>query len=801
MPRPSTCSTPLVPVRTAASKRSTDRPTDQPTKRSRRSSKPRAPSPELQAPSSKPQASRDRVDTPSIGGYRTGILRRPARVNPEERPTNADAPSAAAESTKHSGLRDGADARANAGPGRARVLIERVDPAVDGGRFAVKRVVGEAIDVEATLIADGHDVTCARLLFRRAPDAAWQARWMTTTTPGHHDRFAARIVPDAPGAWGYTVEGWIDRYSTWLNATEKKLGAGQDINVELAEGAAIIENAVRFPPLTGFEQDEAGEVVAEPTGKRDGGGNHDDEDASLKAVARGLADGNQSIPRRLALAQRPEVRAQMARRIDPETISRHPPLPLTVDRRRAQFGAWYEFFPRSFGENGQHGTFQSAQRVLPYVAEMGFDILYLPPIHPIGRSFRKGRNNTLHAGPTDPGSPWAIGDESGGHKSIHPALGTFDDFEAFIRRAHAFGLEVALDIAFQASADHPYVKAHPEWFRRRPDGSIQYAENPPKKYQDIYPFDFECEDWPALWHELLSVFEFWIEHGIRIFRVDNPHTKSLRFWAWCIEAVKTRHPEVIFLAEAFARPALMYGLAKRGFTQSYTYFTWRRTAWELKKYVEELTRTEVKEYFRPNFWPNTPDILPEHLQYASRAEFTLRVILAATLSSNYGIYGPAYELLENIPREGSGEYLDNEKYELKRWHLERSDSLKDVLQRINAIRRETPALQQTRRIDFHETDNEQLLCFSKSDDDGRDLVIVVVNLDAHHRHSGWVMLDLDVLGLDARQSFQVHDLLTNGRHIWSGGRNYVELDPTSMPAHIFKVRRHIRREHDFDYFA
>ena len=692
------------------------------------------------------------------------------------------------------------------GPGRARVLIEGVTPAVDGGQFAVKRVVGEALDVEATLIADGHDVARARLLFRRAPGAPWESRWMTSMAPGS-DRYSARIMPDKPGTWAYVVEGWIDRYASWLSTTEKKFSAGQDIGVELAEGAAIIDAALRFAPLSGFQPDDANthlNTTSRAMSPDDRGDDDDDDEsvASLEAVARALGDTNQAIPRRLAFAQQPDIRARMARRVDPEVITRHPPLSLTVDRHRAQFGAWYEFFPRSFGDNeGQHGTFESAQKMLPYVAEMGFDILYLPPIHPIGKAYRKGRNNTLNAGPTDPGSPWAIGDESGGHKSVHAALGTLDDFDAFVRRAHAFGMEVALDIAFQASADHPYVKEHPEWFRRRPDGSIQYAENPPKKYQDIYPFDFECESWVALWNELLSVFEFWIEHGIRIFRVDNPHTKSLRFWAWCIEAVKARHPEVIFLAEAFARPALMYGLAKRGFSQSYTYFTWRRTAWELAKYLEELTRTDVREYFRPNFWPNTPDILPEHLQYANRAEFAIRVILAATLSSNYGIYGPAYELLENIPREGSGEYLDNEKYELKRWHLERADNLKDVIQRINAIRRETPALQQTRRIDFHTTDNEQLLCFSKSTEDGRDLVIVVVNLDAHHRHSGWVTLDLDVLGLDTRQSFQVHDLLNDGRHIWSGGRNYVELDPAVMPAHIFKVRRHVRREHDFDYFA
>jgi starch synthase (maltosyl-transferring) len=460
-------------------------------------------------------------------------------------------------------------------------------------------------------------------------------------------------------------------------------------------------------------------------------------------------------------------------------------------------------FPRSTGQ-GRHGTFETSLGMLPYVARMGFDVLYLPPIHPIGHTFRKGRNNAPSAAEGDVGSPWAIGSSDGGHKSVHPELGTLADFDRFALEAARHGLELALDIALQVTPDHPYVKDHPEWFKRRPDGTIQYAENPPKKYQDIYPFDFECDDWRGLWRELASVFEFWIARRIRIFRVDNPHTKSLSFWHWCIAELTRNHPDVIFLAEAFTRPRLMHLLAKIGFTQSYTYFTWRNTAEELRTYLRELTSPPVSDFFRPNFWPNTPDILPEHLQHAGRAAFSLRLVLAATLSSNYGIYGPAFELCDNVPRSGAEEYADNEKYELKSWNLRQEGSLVPLIERINAIRRENTALQQM-SLAFHETDNDLLFCFSKHSADGDNSVLVVVNMDVHNAQAGWVHLDVQKLRAatsseTSERDVQLHDLISDARYFSEGRRLFVRLDPASAPAHIFRLRRRLRTEHDFDYF-
>ena len=478
-------------------------------------------------------------------------------------------------------------------------------------------------------------------------------------------------------------------------------------------------------------------------------------------------------------------------------------LPLWVDRRRARFSAWYELFPRSTGTAGQHGTFETCKARLPYVADMGFDVLYLPPIHPIGHTHRKGKNNAVTARADDVGSPWAIGSGEGGHKSVHPALGTLEQFDDLLREAARLGMDLALDIALQVTPDHPYVQAHPEWFKHRPDGSIQYAENPPKKYQDIYPFDFECEAWWSLWLELLGIFEFWIERGVRIFRVDNPHTKSIAFWQWCIGELRRRHPDLIFLAEAFTRPKLMQLLAKVGFTQSYTYFTWRNTAAELREYASELEALPLRDFFRPNFWTNTPDILPEHLQHAGPAAFRLRLVLAALLSSNYGVYGPAFELLENVPRSGAEEYVDNEKYELKSWDLDRHDSLRPLIQRINSIRRENAALQQN-ALSFLSTDNELLLAFSKHAADGENSVLVVVNMDVNNAQSGWVDLEQG-LAAPGRQSdrapLQLHDLLSDARYFTEGRRLFVRLDPASAPAHIFRLRRRVRTEHDFDYFV
>ncbi|MEP7312685.1 MAG: alpha-1,4-glucan--maltose-1-phosphate maltosyltransferase [Pseudomonadota bacterium] len=489
--------------------------------------------------------------------------------------------------------------------------------------------------------------------------------------------------------------------------------------------------------------------------------------------------------------------------VDPDIVVRHEPaLEVAVERERAGFSTWYELFPRSAsGKPGVHGTFRDVESQLHYVASMGFDVLYLPPIHPIGMTERKGPNNRLGAGPDDPGSPWAIGAKAGGHKGIHPALGTLKDFRQLRASAEKLGIELALDIAFQCSPDHPYVREHPEWFQKRPDGSIQYAENPPKKYQDIYPFHFESEVWQPLWEELLSVLMFWAEQGVRIFRVDNPHTKPFPLWQWLIAEVHRKYPDVVFLAEAFTRPKVMYRLAKLGFTQSYTYFTWRNSKAELTAYLTELAKPPVCDFFRPNLWPNTPDILPEFLQFGGRPAFALRATLAATLGASYGIYGPAFELLEHQPREpGSEEYLDSEKYQLRQWDTGRPDSLKDLLTRLNRIRREHQPLQSNRGLRFHEVDNDSLIAYSKSSPDGSESVLVIVNLDPHHVQSGWLNLRTEDLGIAEGVPYQAHDQLSDARYLWQGARNYVSLDPAHAPGHIFRIRRRVRTEQDFDYY-
>jgi starch synthase (maltosyl-transferring) len=475
---------------------------------------------------------------------------------------------------------------------------------------------------------------------------------------------------------------------------------------------------------------------------------------------------------------------------------------MTVDPVRARFSAWYELFPRSASPDARrHGTFRDCLARLPYVSSMGFDVLYLPPIHPIGLSERKGRNNRLDPGPQDPGSPWAIGAPQGGHKRIHPELGTIEDFRALVAAARERGIEIALDIAYQCSPDHPYASEHPEWFLQRPDGSIQYAENPPKKYQDIYPFHFETPAWQALWRELKSIVDFWIGEGVCIFRIDNPHTKPFAFWEWLIGSVKAEHPDVIFLAEAFTRPKVMHRLAKLGFTQSYTYFAWRNTKHEIVEYFTELTQTPSCEYFRPNLWPNTPDILTEYLQFNGRAGFMVRLTLAATLGASYGIYGPAFELLEHEPREpGSEEYLDSEKYQRRVWDLEQPASLAPFIARVNRIRCENIALQSDWSLRFHRIDNDALIAYSKRSDDGGIVLLCVVNLDPHHAQAGWLELDLEALDIPEGGRFQAHDLLSEARFLWQGRRNYVALDPSRGPAHVLLVRRRVRTERDFDYF-
>ena len=472
-----------------------------------------------------------------------------------------------------------------------------------------------------------------------------------------------------------------------------------------------------------------------------------------------------------------------------------------AERQKALFSSWYELFPRSTsGEPAQHGTFRDCEKLLPEIARMGFDVLYFPPLHPIGITNRKGRNNQVVAEDDDPGSPWAIGGADGGHKAIHPQLGTLEDFRSFIDKAAQHGLEVAMDIAFQCSPDHPYVHRYKQWFRQRPDGTVQYAENPPKKYQDIIPFDFESDHWRELWEELKGVFDYWIEQGVTIFRVDNPHTKAFGFWQYVIGEVKKEHPETIFLSEAFTRPKVMYRLAKVGFTQSYTYFTWRNTKWELEQYMMELSTPPVRDFFRPNFWPNTPDILPEVLQYGGRPAFVIRFILAATLSASYGIYGPPFELFVNAALPGREEYLDSEKFEIKHWDWENADHMRDLIARVNHIRRDNPALQTTWNVHFCETDNDNLICYIKTTEKHDNILLVAVNLDPFHKQAGKIRLPMESLGLSPGHPFLAHDLLGEGRNIWHSEWNPIELDPHQLPAAIFRLYPRLRREQDFDYF-
>jgi starch synthase (maltosyl-transferring) len=582
--------------------------------------------------------------------------------------------------------------------------------------------------------------------------------------PLGNDRWRGEFPVLTLGRYQYTVEGWIDRFQTWRNDLMKRIAAGQDVHVEMLIGAEIIEGAAA---------------------RADSG------DAELLRgwTGRLREAGDKELQKTVALDE--ELFSLIQRYPERHFVSRYEKgLVVVVDREKARFSTWYEVFPRSCAlEPGKHGTLRDCEARLPYIASMGFDVVYLPPIHPIGRTSRKGKNNSVPAQQDDVGSPWAIGSEEGGHTSIHPRLGRLKDFRQFVSKAKGYGLEVALDMAFQCTPDHPYVQQHREWFRTRPDGTIQYAENPPKKYEDIYPLDFESTEWRALWTELEAVFLFWIDQGVRIFRVDNPHTKAFAFWEWVIGRIRERYPEILFLGEAFTRPAVMYRLAKLGFSQCYTYFAWRNTKQELTDYFGELTQMEVQEYFRPNLWPNTPDILPEFLQLGGRPAFMIRLILAATLGASYGIYGPAFELCENASYQpGSEEYLNAEKYELKLRDLNSSWSLKDLIARINRIRKENPALQSNRNLRFHRTDNTSLICYSKATDDLSNIIVVIVNLDSFRTQTGWTDLDLSLLGLDGSHPFQVHDLLGEGHYFWQGPRNYVKLTPESLPAHVLLVR-------------
>lgn len=646
--------------------------------------------------------------------------------------------------------------------GNERVVIERVRPEIDGGRFPAKRVIGDSFTVEADIFADGHDAISAYLLYHRENEKNW------TETPMEllvNDRWRGCFTVSKTGIYYYTITAWVDRFKTWRQDFKKRVEAKQkDIEINLRIGAQIV-------------RESAGHTLGAAR-KR------------LSSLAEALESDRIARKDKVKLAMSHELGKLMEQYAIRNSAVTYPKeLAITVDRKKARFSTWYEMFPRSCTDKpGDHGTFKDCEVRLPYIADMGFDVLYFPPIHPIGHTNRKGKNNSIIVGDSDPGTPWAIGSEEGGHKSIHPQLGTLKDFRHLITAASKYNIEIALDIAFQCSPDHPYVRQHPGWFLWRPDGTVQYAENPPKKYQDIYPLNFDTDDRQALLEELKDVVLYWAKQGVRIFRIDNPHTKPFRFWEWLIAEIKKDYPDALFLAEAFTRPKIMYRLAKLGFTQSYTYFTWRNTKAELTEYLTELTQSEVKDFFCPNLWTNTPDILHEYLQTGGRPAFMTRLVLAATLSPSYGIYGPAYELMENVPREkGSEEYLNSEKYEIKHWDIGRKDSLKEFIARVNNIRHNNPVLQSNRNLWFNATDNDNLICYSKHAEDFSDIILVVVNLDPQNTRSGRINAPLKAWGLDPRRPCEAHDLLSDSRYVWQEEWNWMELNPDTCPSRIFRV--------------
>jgi len=670
--------------------------------------------------------------------------------------------------------------------GRSRVVIEDVTPQINGGRYPACRIIGDDVTVTAAVFGDGHDHIAARLLYKHKTERRWR---FVTMQPLGNDIWTANFTVSKLGHWRFAVLGWVDHFDTWCSDLKKRLAAQpdpansrpndvpQDIPVALRTGALLIEKAA----------------------KRASGGDARNLMETVTSL-RWMADQNAAV---YEYPFSEEIETLVSRYPDHEFATRSDSeLPLWVDRERARFSSWYELFPRSMSPiPGQHGTFKDVETHLPEIAAMGFDILYMPPIHPIGTAFRKGKNNSTTALDGDVGSPWAIGaaptkDNEGGHKAVLPELGTLADFDHLVAAAAEHKLEIALDIAFQCSPDHPWVKAHPNWFIIRPDGTIQYAENPPKKYQDIYPLNFESPDWRGLWDELHSVFEFWVKRGVKVFRVDNPHTKALPFWEWCIGEIRDKYPDTIFLAEAFTRPHIMYSLAKGGFTQSYTYFTWRTEKSELQAYLEEITKPPVSDFFQPNFWPNTPDILHKSLQVGGRPAFMQRLILAATLTANYGIYGPAYELGENAParpspgKTESEEYMDSEKYEIKQRSRNQPGSLVPLITLLNKIRHENPALQSNGSLRFHAVDNPSVICYSKSVTEGSGVgntILVAVNLDPFNEQAGWIDLDLGKLGVPYGCNFDVEDLLTGVHYTWRDRSNYVALRPSVMPAHVFRV--------------
>ena len=664
----------------------------------------------------------------------------------------------------------------------SRPVVRAVTPQVNGGRRPATTTVGELVTVEADAFIDGHDAIRCDLRSRHSTDSKWVSVPMQ---PLFDDRWRATLPITRAGLYRFSVRARVDEFLTWRNELRERSRAGQDLSLELEVGAEIVERA---------------------------GARARSRERRLLAT---LVDALRSSPRGLEGAVPPllaewtsgksanetlgsvvfsdQLDSVMADLIDPRAGTSSDSYSLDAEVAKARFSSWYELFPRSAATDpGRHGTFADVEARLDYVEQMGFDVLYLPPIHPIGVTARKGRNGAASPGADDPGSPWAIGSAAGGHTAIHPELGTLADFRSLVSAAATRGIDVAIDLAFQASPDHPWVKEHPAWFRHRPDGSIRYAENPPKRYEDIYPLDFSSPEWKALWLALRDVVLFWLEQGVKVFRVDNPHTKPFAFWDWLISSIRARTPEVIFLSEAFTRPRIMEHLARIGFTQSYTYFTWRNSKWELETYLKELTRGATSAYLRPNLWPNTPDILSEELQTGGRAAFITRLVLAATLSSSYGIYGPPFELHEHLPREvGSEEYLGSEKYEIRSWDLESPTSLSALVGLVNRIRREHQALQFNDRLEFHPTDNDQLIAYSKAREtpQGTDVILTVVNLDHQHTQAGWVTVEVDELGLSGERPYTAHDLLSDARFTWKAASNFVSLDPSVAPCHILALQQ------------
>ncbi|HET9956503.1 MAG TPA: alpha-1,4-glucan--maltose-1-phosphate maltosyltransferase [Polyangiaceae bacterium] len=638
-----------------------------------------------------------------------------------------------------------------------RLIIEQVTPILDAGRYPIKRRAGSHIDVGAAIFKDGHDLIAADLVYRGPGDS--EARRVPLNYRYEADRWYGMFHADRAGRWQYWIEAWPDAFGTFSSELKKRVGAGQDVRSELLEGAALLlKHAEGLSGATKLRVLDAAHVLKNP---------------------------ERSMEERLALAFSEELVSSVRHPL-PGELCESPTLELISDPPKASFSAWYELFPRSeSGVPGRHGTFADTERRLPELAKMGFEVLYLPPIHPIGHTHRKGRNNARVAEPGDVGSPWAIGSEQGGHDAIHPDLGSIEDFRRLVRAAGELGIDIALDFALQCSPDHPWCKEHPEWFFIRPDGSIRYAENPPKKYEDIYPINFWCENREALWNACRDVLFYWIENGVRVFRVDNPHTKPLAFWEWVIREVHLRFPDVIFLSESFTRPNRLKALAKLGFNQSYTYFTWKNSSWELKEYMNELIQPEMLSYFRPNFFANTPDILHEYLQVGGRPAFRIRLVLAATLSPTYGIYS-GYELCENVPvRHGSEEYLDSEKYELKTRNYDAPNHIKEDILKLNRIRRENPALHELGNLRFCVSDYEGILAYRKSAPNNE--LLICVNLDPFSVHETMVHVPIAELGIPEGEPYEVFDLLTHERYVWRGSRNYVRLDPAERVAHVFRI--------------